>query len=421
LPSGERVHYRGLVARRAYGTGSLYLRGGAWYGRWRTPDGRRQARRIGAARTNASRTGLTKKEAEQLLREILLTAALSSGDPTDQTTVAQLGRALLAALTDAGRKRSHIESVRYHLSKHIEPMLGDIEARDVDERDVQRLVDRLHRDRKAPKTIRNVIGTLHSVLGLAVERRLLPSNPCDMAKLPDVPRDETIHFLTQAELERVLAAPPPPHAAQAERDWWPVVRLLVLTAAMTGMRLGELRALRWDDLDMAAMKVRVRQSYVRGEYGTPKSRRSVRAIPLASRLVAELEEHHKHTVWNQDHDLVLAHPHTGRPLDRVRLLAHFKAALQRADTRPVRLHDLRHTFATTIAASGQVSLRTLQEWMGHRDLKTTQIYADYLPGEREAELIDAAFGGQLVANSFNTARSDPPETPVNTDDLRGPT
>jgi hypothetical protein len=82
---------------------------------------------------------------------------------------------------------------------------------------------------------------------------------------------------------------------------------------------------------------------------------------------------------------------------------------------------LRHTFATTVAASGAVSLRTLQEWLGHCDLKTTLIYADYMPGEREAELIDAAFGGQLVANSFNTAQSEPLGTPVNTDDLRGPT
>ena len=68
-----------------------------------------------------------------------------------------------------------------------------------------------------------------------------------------------------------------------------------------------------------------------------------------------------------------------------------------------------------------MSLRTLQEWMGHRDLKTTQIYADYMPGEREAQLIDAAFGGQLVANSFNTAQSDILETPENNEDLRSPT
>jgi integrase len=118
----------------------------------------------------------------------------------------------------------------------------------------------------------------------------------------------------------------------------------------------------------------------------------VRAIPLTSRLVRELDEHHRQTVWNQDGDLVLAHPHTGRPLDDTKLLRHFKAALRRADVRPVRIHDLRHTFATTVAASGQVSIRTLQEWMGHQNITTTQIYADYLPGEREQQQLDAAFG-----------------------------
>ena len=58
--------------------------------------------------------------------------------------------------------------------------------------------------------------------------------------------------------------------------------------------------------------------------------------------------------------------------------------------REVRFHDLRHTFGTRMAAAG-VPMRTLQEWMGHRDFKTTLIYADYLPGAREADLLDAAF------------------------------
>lgn len=75
--------------------------------------------------------------------------------------------------------------------------------------------------------------------------------------------------------------------------------------------MGELRGLRWSDLDYGAMKVRVRRAYVRGEFREPKSRRSVRAIPLARRLLSELEQHHRQTVWNNDEDLVLAHPHTG--------------------------------------------------------------------------------------------------------------
>jgi len=374
-----------LIGKRAYGTGSIRVKHGAWYGSWRTPDGHRTTRKLGAVRKG--RKGLTKTDAEAVLREMILTEAQRPAARDDDLTVSQLGHVLLARLAKDGRKPSHIESVRYHLSAHIDPLLGSMLAGQVLESDVQRLVDRMLAAGKAPKTIRNVAGTLHSVLG-----QVIKDNPCDMARLPQARQDPTIRFLTAAELERVLAAAPPADATRAERDWWPVVRLLVLTAAMTGMRLGELRALRWADLDMGAMKVRVRYSFVRGQMGAPKSRRSVRAIPLASRLVTELERHHRSTVWNQDSDLVLAHPHTGRPLDRVRLLTHFKAALQRADVREVRIHDLRHTFATTIAASGQVSLRTLQEWMGHLDARTTQIYADYMPGAREQEMLDTAFG-----------------------------
>ena len=157
--------------------------------------------------------------------------------------------------------------------------------------------------------------------------------------------------------------------------------MLILLAAMTGMRLGELRALRWSDIDYRAMKIRVRREDVRGQYDKPKSLGSERGIPLAARLVTELDEHHQRTVSNQDSDLVLAHPHTGRPLDHARIGLHYHAALVRADVRKIRVHDLRHTFGTTMAASGKVSLRTLQEWMGHEDIRTTQIYADYMPGE----------------------------------------
>jgi integrase len=99
-------------------------------------------------------------------------------------------------------------------------------------------------------------------------------------------------------------------------------------------------------------------------------------------------------------DLVFANPHTGRPMDRSKILKRFKAACKRAAVKPVRFHDLRHTFGTRIAASGQIPMRTLQVWMGHRYYNTTQIYADYQPGEREAELIDGAFATAPAWDQF---------------------
>ena len=165
---------------------------------------------------------------------------------------------------------------------------------------------------------------------------------------------------------------------------------MYLTAAMTGMRQGELFALRWRDVDWSARRIRVRRNYVRGQFGTPKSKRSTRSVPLAARVAGELELLFQASRDRSDDDLVFAHPATGKPIDRSKLLKRFKAALRTAEIREVRFHDLRHTFGTRMAAQG-VPMRVLQELMGHRDFKTTLIYADYAPSEREAEWVEQAF------------------------------
>ena len=169
---------------------------------------------------------------------------------------------------------------------------------------------------------------------------------------------------------------------------------------------------------MGALRVRVHRAIVDGRLTTPKSRSSERSVPLASRLVAELDVNHRRSPYNGDDDLVFAHPHTGRPLDDTRLRRRWRAALERADVRPVGLHGLRHTFATTIAASAEASLRTLQEWMGHTEARTTQIYAAYLPSEREQQQLDRAFrrqsGGQSVASFAHTAPPQASGAPDNT-------
>jgi integrase len=111
---------------------------------------------------------------------------------------------------------------------------------------------------------------------------------------------------------------------------------------------------------------------------------------MADRLAGELDRWSRRTLYGTDDDLVFAHPQSGRPLDRTKLTKRFKAACREAGVRPVRFHDLRHTFATRLAASGQ-PLRTIQEFLGHADSKTTQIYAHYAPSAREVEMVNAAF------------------------------
>ena len=79
-----------------------------------------------------------------------------------------------------------------------------------------------------------------------------------------------------------------------------------------------------------------------------------------------------------------------------RLCSRYKKALKAAGVREVRFNDLRHTFGTRMAAAG-VPMRTLQEWMGHRDNKTTLIYADYAPSEHEGAMVEAAFSQEAAS------------------------
>jgi integrase len=82
----------------------------------------------------------------------------------------------------------------------------------------------------------------------------------------------------------------------------------------------------------------------------------------------------------------------GSPLDKAHLLRRFRAALKAAKvSQPLlKFHELRHTFGTQMAAHG-VPMRTLQEWMGHRDIKTTERYVHYAPKTRDSQIVSAAF------------------------------
>ena len=113
------------------------------------------------------------------------------------------------------------------------------------------------------------------------------------------------------------------------------------------------------------------------------------------------ERYFQTCVASSEQALVFPDPRNGEPLDKTGVLRRMRKALKAARLdESHRFHDLRHTFGTAMVAAG-VPMRTLQEWLGHRDTETTQRYADYAPRARDAELVAAAFARTGEPGSVN--------------------
>lgn len=393
-------------ARRSHGTGSLLVKDGRYYGQWRV-HGRLVKRVIGPARKPGTKDGLTKSMAEARLRALM--AEVTAPPVAERLTVEQVGNRLITHLTTMGRKASTVGGYESYLRVHLAPYFGNRALSQIGKEDVQAFMAFCLTERgQSIKSTRNYLGLLHGIFDYAMREGWASANPCKLVEKPQEPDDDAdIRFLDEAELNALLRAVP-------DTDVGRVDRVLYLAAAMTGMRQGELLALRWQDVDWPAQRVRVRRNYVRGKFGTPKSKRSSRAVPLADVLGGELDRLYQSSAYAADDDLVFAHPHTGKPMDRSKLLKRYKRALKRAGVRDVRFHDLRHTFGTRMAAAG-VPMRTLQEWMGHRDFKTTLIYADYAPGANEAAQVNAAMQGINSGIILNQTQTNSDRlNPVNT-------
>jgi integrase len=370
-------------------------------------------RKVGPARTAGERDGLTVTQAEARFRK--MREADKPRTSTERVTMLEAGEELSRRLDIRRRKKSHRLTVASDLRNHIAPFFAGKELDRIEPRDIERYIAAKLRpaqprktaeptkkataakkprtlgesgavkDKLAAKTVRNHLNTMHSVFEIGMRMGWCDRNPVKLADRPVMKGTETrIKFLDQPELEKLLALPYPPDA------FGQIEPTLYLTAAMTGLRQGELIGLRWRDIDLDARKVRVVAPYVRGEFADPKSERSGRSVPLAQRVADALTSHRERSLYAADGDLVFCHPETGRPLDRSKLIRRFKQATEQAEVRQITFHELRHTFGTRMAANG-VPLRTIQHWMGHADAKTTQIYAHYQPAQGEAEVIDSAF------------------------------
>lgn len=206
------------------------------------------------------------------------------------------------------------------------------------------------------KTINNHLSVLRRLLVVAKKRGIIDAVPeIEWLRAPDPEFD----FLDFEEAERLLAA--------ADGEW----RTMILVALRTGMRQGELLALRWEDVDLVKGLLSVRRSVVRNVISTPKSGKW-RDIPFGNEVLAALKAH-RHLrgplVFCTDSGRMLKKNESKHPLWR---------ATKRAGLRHFSWHVLRHTFASHLAMRG-VPLKAVQELLGHATIEMTMRYAHLSP------------------------------------------
>jgi integrase len=354
-------------------------RGPVWYAKYRLPDGRQVQKKLGPAWSERGRPPaghFTKRLAEDWLRETLQQARAGTlpGLVRTHATIADAAAEYLRYIEhDRNRKPSTVAGYRWLIDAQILPGLGSRAVESVTNEDIEAWFAGL--DGK-PSSRTKALVILRGIFERARRMYKLPLNPVRDVERPSLCRSENIQVFSAEEVWALV------RAADDEQDG-----AIFLTASFTGLRLGELLELRWRELDFASSAVRVRANYSTGQVTTPKSGK-LRSVPLAPDVAEALARLGQRERFTGDDDLVFPGV-AGVHLDGSALRRRYKHALVRAGLRPLRFHDLRHTFGTRMIA--HTDIRRVQEWMGHADVQTTMKYLHYAPRGDEAALVAAAF------------------------------
>jgi integrase len=358
-------------------------RGAVFYAAIRLADGRRLQRRIGRAWLSRSRPPagyITRPQAEARLRDILVGADPGISIAGSGVTFGVAAESWLAYIRDDRKRRpSTVSGYRRELDRNLLPEFGaDTPLEEITTEDIDAYRERLVAEgRLSPRTINKRLAQLHAIFKRAQRTYGLARNPVEGAERQPHRLSGDITVLDARQVELLASK------AADEQD-----AAMFLVAAFTGLRLGELRALRWGDIDWMRQVIRVRRSYTWGAEGAPKSGK-VRAVPLSDQPARALEGLSRRDHWTDDDDLVFVSS-TGDFIDESALRRRFYKALKAAELPRMRFHDLRHTFGTLAVQA--FSLTDVKAFMGHADIQTTMIYAHHVPQHDAAEKLTRLLG-----------------------------
>ena len=275
----------------------------------------------------------------------------------------------------------------------IDPELGAHKLSAIKRADVQAMIDTwatkgmLDKDGKrksvSPSTIRNTLDPLRVIYRRAIQRDQVAVDPTQNLEVPADHDDEPMRFASKPEAAELIAALP-----ESERALW-------TTAMYAGLRRGELRALRWSDVDFSAGLIRVTRSWddAEGEQ-TPKTKGSNRVVPIIPALADALKAHQR-TTRRKGLDLVFGRT-SSDPFIPTTARSRALAAWEKSNTEkakklkreledgeglePITLHQCRHTFASLMIAAG-CNAKALSVVMGHASITITfDRYGKLMPG-----------------------------------------
>ncbi len=396
----------GHVFRRKRKTGDR------WMAKWRDAEGQHQVvlGKVWTKRGRPAEGYLTKQGAQRELDAILADARrhriTSQPRLASTVTFAEAAREWLRYVEhDRKRRPSTIADYRWIVERRLLPDFGELALESVTTQRIDNWRVELvaaggiaDGEGLSARTINKYLGVMHSILKRAQRTYGLAANAAAWAERQPVTRSGDFDVLSAAEVEALARVAregrhrkPPKHPTGLE--WRAKLRqqdqqdaAIFLTAAYAGLRLGELRSLRWRDLDFGKRLIHVRHSYVMRNEDAPKSGR-VRSVPMIDQVAVALDQLSRRNGWTGEEDLVFVNP-SGEHIEDSALRRRFYAALKAAGLKHIRFHDLRHSFGTL--AVQVFPLTDVKAYMGHADIATTMIYVHHVPQVDAAERLSAA-------------------------------
>jgi integrase len=376
--------------------------GPVWYAKYRLPDGRQVQKKIAPAWTRPGRPDpgfVNRRGAEAWLSDVLAQAhagTLPGLIKTGTTFSVASSEWLRYCVEDRACKPSTMVDYRHTVSRVLVPIFGPLLLEDISPPAIEAWRASLT---TSARTRNKQLNILNGIFRRAQRRFGLQRNPVLEIERMREPRQVNLDVFSPEEVMALV------RAAESEQD-----AAIYLTAAFTGLRRGELIALRWRDIDFSGCVLRVRASYAAGALTTPKSGK-LRSVPMAPQVASTLARL-GHTA--SDDSLVFPGDHGGY-LDGSALRRRYKLALERAGLRSLRFHDLRHTFGTR--AISKADILRVKEWMGHADVATTMRCLHYVPRPEDARLIAAAF--EITPQPFAAPSASPSWLPEGGQGHRG--